>query len=296
MLRSGFVAQQVCRAGGRASSMAARTVVSGNSVGATGDGRDGKDGGEAQAGSQASEQTADRVVLALEGSIGSGKSTLLRVVSEAMGGPEAVQTLAEPVERWKDVRGHNLLGEFYKDPSRWAYTFQSYAFVTRLMLAAEASGDAPVTVMERSPFSDKHVFATNAHESGLITGPEWAVYNELWDFYTASARGAPHAFVYLRTSAQTCFDRMRKRARAEEDAVPMTYLDAIHTRHEAWFHTNTVLDAELGVYATDDGIPFIVVEGEGDFEADSTRATEIVSAFDALVAWLRHRRTNANSE
>ena len=225
--------------------------------------------------------------IALEGSIGSGKSTLLRLATEALGGEGSVEGLVEPVGAWKDVGGHNLLQQFYEDPSRWAYTFQSYAFVSRLMLQAKTPVTAPVRLMERSAFSDKHVFATNAHESGLMSDAEWAVYNEIWDFYTTVTPGRPDAFVYLRTSAQTCFERMKRRARVEEQEVPLEYLEAIHDRHDAWFGIEPSSEyVDLGVQVTEDGIPFIVLEGEVDFEQYEGARRVMIEAIASLVETL----------
>ena len=39
---------------------------------------------------------------------------------------------AEPVSKWKNVRGHNALGYMYEDPNRWALTFQTYVQLTML--------------------------------------------------------------------------------------------------------------------------------------------------------------------
>jgi hypothetical protein len=41
----------------------------------------------------------------------------------------------EPVDKWQNVGNGkvNLLGEFYKDPNRFAYTFQNYVFLTRMV-------------------------------------------------------------------------------------------------------------------------------------------------------------------
>ena len=40
--------------------------------------------------------------------------------------PSQVDVLTEPVSKWQDVKGHNLLQLMYDDPSRWSLTFQSY--------------------------------------------------------------------------------------------------------------------------------------------------------------------------
>ena len=50
-----------------------------------------------------------------------------------------LQVVPEPVNEWQHIQSSiggepfNLLEAFYKDPGRFAYTFQNYVFVTRLM-------------------------------------------------------------------------------------------------------------------------------------------------------------------
>ena len=51
----------------------------------------------------------------VEGNIGCGKTTFLDHFSKHS---ERVEVLTEPVERWRDVNGHNLLQLMYEDPSR----------------------------------------------------------------------------------------------------------------------------------------------------------------------------------
>ncbi|KAG8544366.1 hypothetical protein GDO81_022607 [Engystomops pustulosus] len=40
--------------------------------------------------------------------------------------------------------------------------------------------------------------------------------------------------VYLRTSPETCYQRLKTRCREEERVIPMEYLDAIHVLYEEW--------------------------------------------------------------
>ncbi len=70
------------------------------------------------------------------------------------------QIVPEPVAKWQDVgkEHHNILESFYAEPERYAYTFQNYVFVTRLMQEREsANGVKPLRLMERSVFSDRMV-------------------------------------------------------------------------------------------------------------------------------------------
>ena len=49
------------------------------------------------------------------------------------------QAVPEPIDKWQNVdgKGANMLDEFYTNPKRFAYTFQNYVFVTRVMQVRE---------------------------------------------------------------------------------------------------------------------------------------------------------------
>ena len=74
------------------------------------------------------------MVLFIEGNIGAGKSTLLKRLAEEM---PSWQCILEPLDTWRslvDSDGINVLDWFYKDPTKYAYAFQSFAFFSRVML------------------------------------------------------------------------------------------------------------------------------------------------------------------
>ena len=51
----------------------------------------------------------------VEGNIGSGKTTFLQHFNKFS---EEVEIMAEPVDKWRDANGHNLLQMMYEDPHR----------------------------------------------------------------------------------------------------------------------------------------------------------------------------------
>ena len=61
--------------------------------------------------------------------------------------------------------GGNLLGLFYQDSERWAYTFQTYAFLSRMksQMRHDVDTTKPVTIFERSVISDRVCFAKNCN-------------------------------------------------------------------------------------------------------------------------------------
>lgn len=70
--------------------------------------------------------------ISIEGNIGSGKSTILKIIRESF---PHLTILDEPLAEWQKVgeQGNiNLLGLYYDKPERWGFTFQIYAFMSRL--------------------------------------------------------------------------------------------------------------------------------------------------------------------
>jgi len=73
----------------------------------------------------------DKKFISIEGNIGSGKSTILRIIKERI--PE-LNILEEPLNDWQSVginKDVNLLELYYNEPSRFGFTFQIYAFMSR---------------------------------------------------------------------------------------------------------------------------------------------------------------------
>ena len=102
-----------------------------------------------------------RLTFCVEGNISVGKTTFLqRIANETLELQDLVEIVPEPINKWQDVGPDhfNILDAFYAEPQRYAYTFQNYVFVTRVMQERESSGGLkPLRLMERSVFSDRMV-------------------------------------------------------------------------------------------------------------------------------------------
>lgn len=111
-----------------------------------------------------------------QGNIAAGKSTLLEILDD-----DRFDVVPEPITKWQQTSsaGGNLLELFYNDTDRWAYTFQSYAFLSRMRAQLEVQGqrgDDRCRMFERSIVSDREVFAVNCHETGVMSDVEWDIY------------------------------------------------------------------------------------------------------------------------
>ncbi len=159
----------------------------------------------------------------IEGNIGVGKSTIVRLLNDC-----GVETMQEPVDSWS---ASNILENFYEDPKRWAYTFQSIAFRSRVRGLDSLSADS---VAERSIFTDRKVFAEVARESGNITEVEWDDYADWFDWVVSKTDQSSQGFVYLRADPDVCHQRIQGRARPGEEGISLEYLQKLHERHDAW--------------------------------------------------------------
>lgn len=165
----------------------------------------------------------------IEGNIGSGKTTFLKHFEKF----DDVCLLTEPVEKWRNCGGVNLLELLYKEPYRWAMPFQSYVTLTMLNMHTQET-DKSVKLIERSLFSARYCFVENMLKREILHPGMYHVLQEWYNHLVTSTQIRADLIVYLRTTPETVFERMRKRARSEESCVPLQYLQELHELHENW--------------------------------------------------------------
>jgi len=169
--------------------------------------------------------------IAIEGNIGSGKSTMINYFKQF----EEVQVHAEPLSKWTDVSGENLLAKLYEDPKRWSFQFQSYVQLTRLQIVTKPLGPGKKTkVIERSVQNNRFCFLELNKRKGQLTNPEFSVLDSWWQWLDTHMGLDLDLIVYLRTTPDVAFDRMRSRGRKEESGAPLDYIKALHKSYEDW--------------------------------------------------------------
>jgi len=198
----------------------------------------------------------------VEGNIGSGKSTFLKKLSTEF------KVVQEPVDEWSKMKnssnGKNVLEEFYEDPKRNAYLFQSIAFRSRVKNITDINADN--VIVERSIYTDRMVFAEVCKEDGNINEIEWNDYTEWFDFVVNHIGFKPKGFIYLRTDPEKSHERITKRNRSGESNISLEYLRKLHQRHDEWLcHDATVPVLVLDVTEEFESNPEPLVQKVRDF-------------------------------
>jgi len=219
-------------------------------------------------------------IVFVEGNIASGKSTLLDNLPNLNNSKRfgKVQVIKEPLDKWKnlsDSEGTNILKHFYMNMERFAYSFQSFAFLSRVKLLEQIEGDSDYIFVERSIWSDKEIFAKNCYEQQIMSEIEWVLYNKWFSWMEKTASPTEMSFVYLQTSPTVSKQRMDKRNRQEENSVTLEYLSQIHQKHQEWFNTK---ELEMG----DNKIKVLRVDANSDY-TDEKYFAGIVSSLSEFL-------------
>lgn len=205
-------------------------------------------------------ETIAPIIVSIDGNIGSGKSTIIDYLSQYF--TQYLNThrinnsklknfkeykiayLFEPVDEWQkvvDKNGESILSHFYKDQRRWAYAFQSMAYITRLIELQKAIDDEyDIIFTERSIMTDKNVFAKMLHVNRIISDIEYAIYNKWFVHFSSIVKNIKT--VYIKTKPEICMLRIQNRKRKGEDIIPLSYLKDCHYYHETWLNNITSQD------------------------------------------------------
>ena len=186
----------------------------------------------------------------IEGNVGAGKSTLLNYFKKF----DDLLVLEEPIEKWKNLHGFNLLDLKFND-AKFQFPFQNYATLTRLQQHLETT-DKPIKVMERSLLTARRCFVQNIFENGTLHAGDYHVLNEWYNFINEYHPIRCDFIVYLRTSPSVALTRVRKRAREEEKALTDEYLLQIHNRYESLLSDPSIIP----------GVKLIVIDADMNSE------------------------------
>jgi deoxyadenosine/deoxycytidine kinase len=202
------------------------------------------------------------VIISIEGNIGSGKSTLLEQLRTKYKNNKQIVFINEPVDEWdtiKDEDGQTILSKFYKNQSKYAFSFQMMAYISRLQAmkqAIEQNPESSIFITERSLYTDKHVFALMLYRNDKIEEVNFEIYNKWFEYF---AKDYPiNKMIYVKTAPEKCLERINKRSRNGESIIELEYLKTCDVHHEEMIYSkmkNTfshVLDGNNDIFEKSD--------------------------------------------
>ncbi|XP_027596983.1 deoxycytidine kinase [Pipra filicauda] len=241
--------------------------------------------------------------VAVEGNIAAGKSTFVSLLKQAN---EEWEVVPEPIARWCNVQqnsgndceelstsqknGGNVLRMMYEKPERWAFTFQTYACLSRIRAQLSVlegklqDVENPVVFFERSVYSDRYIFAANLYESDCMNETEWTIYQDWhnWMNEQFGSKLALDGIIYLRATPEKCLNRIFVRGRDEEQEIPIEYLEKLHYKHESWLQHRT-LRTDFDYLQE---IPILTLDVNEDFKGKKDRYDHMIEKVKEFLSTL----------
>lgn len=181
--------------------------------------------------------TIETKTVILEGNIGAGKTTL----ANWMRNNTQYLVIPEPIERWHNLHGFNLLEAYYEDQEKWAMTFQVYAILTMLKRHWYSTA-AYIKVMERSLISAAKCFIPLLFETNVINQQQKEILEEWIYFLMQIFDLKVNAIIYIRIAPEVAYARINQRGRLGEDRISLDYLKRLHLLYDSWLVCHNGID------------------------------------------------------
>lgn len=211
--------------------------------------------------------------IVIEGLIGAGKTSLLQILEKEF--PNAC-CVYEPVDLWKESGELEIFYNSLKNenPSVWAYRFQTYAFITRVMSikkAVKENPDVTIFFLERSIFSDKHFFIEMLHDTGVLNDRDYEMYNNWWEIWADTIPISPDGFIYLSPDLNECMKRLTNRNRSEETGVSIEYQEKLKQAHDNFLTEKVTVNEKI--------VPCFKINNNEDFRKNYTTLLSQIQDF-----------------
>lgn len=186
-------------------------------------------------------------IFSIEGNIGSGKSTFITFLKDNFKNVYNYKIiyLLEPVNDWesiKDENGKNIIENFYMDNKKYAFSFQMMAYISRLSQIKDCIKENDykniIIITERSVTCDRFVFAKMLYDDKVIDKINYEIYLKWFDSFIKDIK--MQGLVYIKTSVDTCMNRIKIRNRKGEN-IPREYINKCNNYHNEYCNKFTCL-------------------------------------------------------
>lgn len=181
----------------------------------------------------------EEVTIAIDGNIGCGKSTLLKGLRE-MG----YRVYLEDLDSWGD-----WLQKYYENPTRYALGFQMTVLLSHLKQQTEwrGRGVGPYAIFERCSHTCNRIFGSLLHDEGVLETDEL----KLCEKYETTFNQRVQRLFYLKTTPETCKERMIMRDRACESSINIEYLQKLHKKYESVYNNGATSVDGIEIHVID---------------------------------------------
>ena len=178
--------------------------------------------------------TKRKLFVAMAGNIGAGKTTAAKMISQSLG----FELFDEPVV------DNRFLAAYYADMKRWSFTLQLEFLIKRVQHHELIHKVQKSCIQDRTLYEDPEVFAKYLHGLGNMTDDELDLYFEYFTRLNVGLHKPDKAICFVVPRVDTLIERIKMRGRAEESAIPASFLEGLNGYYSAF---PSILQQKYGV-------------------------------------------------
>lgn len=215
------------------------------------------------------------MIISLEGNIGSGKEAFISFMKKYFN--DDILYFEDTVYNWEDKE---LLHNFYKDPSRWAFTVEVYSTTQKCHRFVESDLFMnKLVITKRSPMSDKACFVKACKQMKYMTEKEVRVYNSILNTFNIPMYDG---VIYLRSNTNRCYENIISKQTGIEKTIDFNYIQTLNTNYDIWIKELkkddiVILDLDIEQYR----------ELDGNEMLQETLLNSITSTFPCMKQYLK---------
>ena len=168
-------------------------------------------------------------LIVIEGNMAIGKSTMAKNLGELLN----YHVLDEPVD------SNPYLEKFYIEPKRYAFEMQLWIMMRRYQMHRDAylhiAETGQPVLMDRSIYGDA-IFAKVNYQEQNIGENSYETYLQIKKTLISTIR-VPDVVIYLDSSVDKIYERLRKRSRSCEILIPRSYVEKLQKVYKQWLES-----------------------------------------------------------